>query len=285
VPGATASDLLLLPPQPAAAELVLSVLDEDADADSSRIAAAVELDPGLAARVIRLANATSYGSTRVGSVAQAVRRLGAESVKALAVGAACAVLDESFEPIAPGFWLHAITSAAATAVIGERRHVPVSDAFTVGLLHDIGQVLLERRNPALFATTQRPESGLMSDLLASELAAFGVTHAQAGADALAAWGFPTVFVEAVAHHHGAVPPESALGRVLRAGHALALTIEPADDHLDGNDLSFLHNAFRDISIPVHAIPRIADQVEAEVLRLIAPLGLSGDHGVGRGAAA
>jgi putative nucleotidyltransferase with HDIG domain len=279
VPGATASDLLLLPPQPVAAELVLSVLDDAAaDADSSRIAAAVELDPGLAARVIRLANATSYGSARVGSVAQAVRRLGAESVKALAVGAACAVLDESFEPIAPGFWLHAITSAAATAVIGERRHVPVSDAFTVGLLHDVGQVLLERRNPALFASTQRPASGLMSDLLAAELAAFGHTHAQAGADALAAWGFPTVFVDAVAHHHGAVPPESALGRVLRAGHALALTIEPADDHLDGGDTSFLHAAFRDISIPVHAIARIADQVQAEVRRLVAPLGLGTDLG-------
>jgi putative nucleotidyltransferase with HDIG domain len=274
--GARTPDLALLAPQPAAAELVLAALDEGLDADPARITAAIELDPALAARVIRLANSASYGATRVGSVAQAVRRIGFESVTALAVGAACAVLDESFEPIAPGFWLHAITSAAATAVIGRRRHVPPSDAFTVGLLHDVGQVLLERRDPTLFASTQRPASGLMSDLLSAEIAAFGLTHAQAGADALAQWGFPSVFVDAVARHHGAAAPDAAIGRVLRAGHALALTIEPAEDHpsVGADDIDFLHRAFDDVAIPSSAIPRIADETRAEVARLVEPLGLA-----------
>lgn len=216
--------------QPAAAEAVLR-LAADPRSAPAQLARVVETDPALVARVLRLANSPYYGaSRRVASVQHAIVMLGVDTVRGLAINATLSLLTDEVDlervELGPvecgpeGFWRHALAAATASTAIAVRVGVPGADAYATGLLHDIGTVMLHGRDPVAYARATAPTS--TSRVVAGEIAAFGVTHAQVGADALDAWGFPYPFVEAVAlHQHGIEFAEHALARVVRAADAIA----------------------------------------------------------------
>jgi putative nucleotidyltransferase with HDIG domain len=230
--------LLTLPAQPAAAEQVLRIV-ADPRAGVGELACVVETDPALAARVMRLANSPLHGATgRVSSTQHATVLLGSEAVRAIAVSAACSLLDGRADLGPDGFFRHAITTASAAAVVAARIGLSTADAFSVGLLHDLGAVLLHRRDPSAFEAAAA--SPTIADQVAAELAAFGTTHAGEGAAALDAWGFPTAFVDAVARHqHGVEAPRHALGRVLRVAEAVALEHAPMPGYPTAPDVERL----------------------------------------------
>jgi putative nucleotidyltransferase with HDIG domain len=236
-------ELLSFSAQPAAAEQVLRIVSNPR-AGAADVARVVETDPALAARVMRLANSPFYGSPRrVSSTRHATVMLGFDTVRALAVSAACSLLDGRVEAGPDGFWRHAITTASAASVIARKVGLSTADAFSAGLLHDLGAVLLHRRDADAFAAATN--SPTVSDQVAAELAAFGVTHADEGAAALDAWGFPDPFVEAVAlHQHGVEEPKHALGRILRVAEAVALEHAPMPGYPTTPDVDRLLIAIR-----------------------------------------
>ena len=236
-------ELLTLSAQPAAAEQVLRIVSNP-NTGAADVARVVETDPALAARVMRLANSPFYGSPRrVSSTRHATVMLGFDTVRALAVSAACSLLDGRVDAGPDGFWRHAITTASAASVIARKVGLSPADAFSAGLLHDLGAVLLHRRNPGAFAAaTAAPTT---ADQVAAELRAFGVTHADEGAAALDAWGFPEPFVEAIARHQAGVEePRHALGRVLRVAEAIALEHAPMPGYPTTPDVDRLLIAIR-----------------------------------------
>ena len=133
--------------------------------------------------------------------------------------AACSTAAPSSGPTASGATRSRPRRAAS--VIARKVGLSTADAFSAGLLHDLGAVLLHRRDAAAFADATA--SPTVSDQVAAELAAFGVTHADEGAAALDAWGFPEPFVEAIAmHQHGVEEPQArARPRVARRGSGRA----------------------------------------------------------------
>jgi putative nucleotidyltransferase with HDIG domain len=261
-------ELLAFSAQPAAAEQVLRIAG-NSNAGAADVARVVETDPALAARVMRLANSPYYGAPRrVSSTRHAIVMLGFDTVRGLAVSAACSLLDGRVELGPDGFWRHAITTACAASVIGRRVGVPTTDAFSAGLLHDLGAVLLHRRDPQAFEDAMQSPS--MSDQVAAELAAFGITHADEGANALDAWGFPAPFVEAVAmHQHGVEEPGHALGRVLRVAEAVALDHAPMPGYPTPPDISRLLIAIR---LRPDELDSITREVDTQLERLADFLG-------------
>src|SRR6266576_490387 len=110
-------------------------------AGAADVARVVETDPALAARVMRLANSPYYGAPRrVSSTRHAIVMIGFDTVRGLAVSAACSLLDGRAEVGPDGFWHHAVTTACTASVIARKVGASPSDAFSVGLLHDIGAV-------------------------------------------------------------------------------------------------------------------------------------------------
>jgi putative nucleotidyltransferase with HDIG domain len=231
-------ELLTLPAQPATAEQVLRIVS-NRKAGAADLARVVETDPALAARVLRLANSPYYGSPRrVSSTRHATVMLGFDTVRALAASAACSLLDGGVELGPDGFWRHAITTASTASVVARRIGLSTEDAFTVGLLHDLGAVLLHQRDEHAYAVATAAPT--VSEQVAAELAAFGATHADEGAAALDAWGFPEPFVEAIAlHQHGIEEPKHALGRVLRVAEAIALEHAPMPGYPSAPDVDRL----------------------------------------------
>lgn len=251
-------ELLQLSAQPAAAEQVLRLVGSTRSS-AGDLARVVETDPALAVRVMRLANSPYYGlSRRVSNTQHAIVMLGFDTVRGLAVSAACSLLDGRGELGPDGFWRHAVTTAAACSTIAKKIGLSAADAFSVGLLHDLGAVLLHRRDRERFAEASRAPS--MSQIVAAEVAAFGITHALAGSEALDAWGFPRPFVEAVAlHQHGVELASHALGRVLKVAEAISLEHVPMPGYPTAPDLDRLLASVRLRSEDFEVITRDVDE--------------------------
>lgn len=170
---------------------------ESPNCGAAEIAAVVCRDPALAAKVLQLVNSSFFGLPRqLTALPQAVAFLGVATIRSLVLSTEAMSL---FRPAAraTGLDIDALSArAVATAAEAARLAAPEyrSDAFTAGLLSDIGLVLLAAKAP---------------DLLRRDEADLGFTHGGAGAYLLGLWGLPPGVVEAVAFHHE--PPGTPAG--------------------------------------------------------------------------
>jgi HD-like signal output (HDOD) protein len=224
-----ADELQRLPLQPSAAMRVLWALSDD-ETSAAELARIVEVDPALSTRIMQLANSPYYGvSGRVSSAAHAIMLLGFTMVRALAVSAACGLFVDRRRGVPDGFWSHAAAAAVGAAVVAERTEAPVSDAFSAGLLHDLGSALIYRLLGDDYTDLVARADADRRPLADAERAEYGITHAWAGAMALEAWKFPAGFVEAVGgHHDGLADP---LARAVAAGDALAVHLGHVPGHV------------------------------------------------------
>jgi len=208
-----------LPPMPELARRILQ-LQSDPNAGALQLANIVQLDPSLAAQVIRYASSPFYGYRgRISNIQDAISRvLGYDLVLNLALGLAAArsfrIPDEG--PLGLSrFWEHAILSAVLTQKIGAcmpaaRRPQP-GFSYLCGLLHDFGVLLLghlflpEFRLLNKFAaanpdkTLTELEGRLLGMGGARDLLAMG--HARIGAWLMEAWNMPEAIAITLLEHH------------------------------------------------------------------------------------
>ncbi len=205
---ALASDLPSLPEVYFQVDKVL----QDPTFTLEQLADVIERDPGISARLLRLANSALYGfPARIETIQRAVTMIGASEIKYMVL--ATAVMS-TFRNMPVGmvsmrsFWEHSIAcGVAAKHIASYRREANVDRFYTVGLLHDVGRLLMhmavpEQMSDLLFR--HRQGEGHLTDL---ELASLGVTHADVGAALLERWNLPTTLSDAVRNHHvlGAEP--------------------------------------------------------------------------------
>jgi len=218
--------------RPAAVQVLTTV--DDPNADAHKVAAAVELDPGFAAQLIRLANSAYYGmSGRVGNTGFAVTVIGFSAIRSMAALNATG-LDSGNEPGPRGFWEHAAATAAACSTLAPRFGLVTGDAFAAGLLHDLGIALLstfDRDGHQAIASADGDDGALLA---AAERIRFGMGHDDAAAHVLAAWRFPPAFIDAIAGHHAEGPPTSPLSAATRAGDVVASAVD-IESPIDSDD--------------------------------------------------
>ena len=181
--------------------------------------------------MLKLANSAAFGmSRRVASTQHAVSVIGFDSVRAVAAILASGLRNHK-TPAPVGFWNHAAATAAACSVLSSRFGLSRGEAFSLGLLHDLGAAVLCSVDPVAYAELDDEAGGSRSDTpsrCAQEVAVFGMSHAEAGARLFGQWHFPELFVDAIANHHDVLVGLSPHERVLLAGDALAhLVLQPA----------------------------------------------------------
>ena len=221
------TEVTQLPVQPGAAMRLLWML-EDPRTSAADLGRLIESDPALSTQVIRLSNTAFYGlSGKVSSAWRAVTVLGLATVRAIATTAAFDLFSEKGRSVPDDFWEHSVTTAAAAAAIARRVGIQPNDAFSAGLLHDLGTALVFRRAPRRYDTAMdRRRANPEMLLIDIENEEFGATHAQVGAAALGVMRFPAEMVEAIAEHHSDPPTvTSLLGRLLIAADAVALEVD------------------------------------------------------------
>src|SRR4051812_5633733 len=255
------AEITQLPVQPGAAMRLLWMV-EDPRTSAADLGRLIESDPALSTQVIRLANTAFYGlSGKVSSAWRAVTVLGLATVRALATTAAFDLFSEKGRSVPDDFWPHSVTTAAAASSLARRLGIQANDAFSAGLLHDIGAALVFRRAPRRYdAVLERLQVDPTLTLHEAERAEFGLTHADVGAAALAVMKFPTDLCEAIAYHH--TPPAevpSRLGRLLIAADAIALTV---DDRPHEGNVS-VAEALEALDIPASAEEALIEEVRRD----------------------
>jgi HD-like signal output (HDOD) protein len=196
------------------------------------VAEIVSKDIAICAKVLQLANSGFFGAARrVASIQQAVTVLGTATIRNLALSVEVFRAFEKAEAV-PGFSPQALQDhALLTASIASRllpNRQESEDAFSAGMLHDVGQLVLAAAAPARLAEPLKVAHARGVPLHVAEHEQFGITHAEVGAYLLGLWGLPYPIIEAVAFHHA--PDRVAHERfdVLTAVHvANLLAVEQA----------------------------------------------------------
>lgn len=210
-------------------ELLQVMMDATTCADE--VARIVERDPAMTANILKLANSAFYGGRQeVATVRQALVRLGNRCVTTLAFTAGMApVLRcdlQAYGLSRDQYWTHSLASAIASSE-AVRRTGSASlgcEAFTAGLIHNVGMLILE---PELRRAGVTISSSLDHDILCRrEMEALGFDHCQAGAYLTSRWGFPDLLTDPVARHETGEGDglTADVVRAVAAGQLMATTL-------------------------------------------------------------
>jgi HD-like signal output (HDOD) protein len=217
--------LSVLPTPPRAFLDVVTVIDNP-NSDARHVAAAIERDVALSAKVLQLTNSSFFAPrSRITSLNQAVVLMGRDvlrSVMLLDTVGRCAVQDGPLRS-----WLVEVNQRSwETAALARRLARPsvAEDAFCAALLLECGQLAFAACRPELFAELLRQAKHDHRHLDELEYQAFGVSHSTVGGFLLSLWGFPEEVVNIVALHADLPvvgPCEPDAGRVVQAAHQIA----------------------------------------------------------------
>ena len=194
-----------LAPLPGVARRVIQVTDrEDFSADD--LSSVLATDAALTAKLLRLGNSAFYGyPRRITTVRDAVVLIGFRAVRSTAI--ATAIMD-----IFPGheegpfnidlFWGHSVAAGVMGELLAkETRQAKPEDAFTAGVLHDIGRLVLNQYEPEAFGRAVWIAINDGVPLNVAEEQVFGYGHAELGAQLAQRWNFPEELCEAIAGHN------------------------------------------------------------------------------------
>lgn len=225
-----------LPSLPAVVMELLNSIDQD-DVDISVLAKKVSYDQALTAKTLRLANSSLYGlQVKVTTIQQAITYLGFQTTRNLITAAA--VTGCFAEGHCPGFdhkafWRHSIATAACAKVLARQMRFNQDYAFTAGLLHDIGRLVLVSCFPNQYAETIAYRDEHDCYLLEAERIVLGVDHVDAGMALAEHWNFSDTMRLAIGGHHDPEAPGAGfLAAIIHVAdaivHALDLAQMPDD---------------------------------------------------------
>lgn len=168
-------------------------------------------DQALAARILRIANSPFYGlSSHIGSLQHAGTLLGLHSIRGIITTAGIMGhfpprQDQGFDR--HSFWLHAIGTGSCARVLARYGGLDMEQAFTAGLLHDIGKLVLVACFEADFARVLAWRDAHDCLIREAEQTVLGFDHTEIGTRVAQHWKLPPLLVAAI-HFHHALPGEA-----------------------------------------------------------------------------
>jgi HD-like signal output (HDOD) protein len=233
---AAVSGLRGLPSSSAIQHELLAAL-RSPDASLQSIAEIVERDIALTAKLLQLVNSAFFGAHwRATTALQAVHLLGTELVQTLVLtfGIMNQLEQKRSSSMFDRCLQHGMKTASSARFIASDLKLPkrgVDEAFTAGLLHDIGLLILSSalaEEDREITRLCEAEGGKRWDIERRQL---GATHAEMGAYLLALWGFPDAIIEATAFHHDPQKSGSQIS-VTTAVHVASALTSGGDEPLD-----------------------------------------------------
>jgi HD-like signal output (HDOD) protein len=190
------------------------------------IARNIALDPVIAAKVLRLANSARFrGSRESASVEDAAMRLGFNTLRTLVLASA---VTGAFQ--APpgfdlkGFWGHSFQVASISRLLAKTRGVAVEIAFTCGMMHNIGELLIQTGVPELAERlNQNGKDVGAAQRVALETLQLGFGFPEVGAELARLWQLPELIQHAIAYQSRPTqaPADMPLPRVLAQAVSIA----------------------------------------------------------------
>lgn len=175
---------------------------------TSQIAEIIRRDPSLTARLLRMVNSVYFGlSAKVNNIEEAVLYLGLRQIRELSMATPVIEELESLGPVSPRLpwrelWQHSIGTAIVTRELLSFTDLLVDDDtdYIVGLLHNVGKVVLATTWPAEFERIVERDYATCEEVCAAERALIGWDHAAVGGHYLERHQLPPEIAQAVRFH-------------------------------------------------------------------------------------
>lgn len=173
-----------------------------------RIGEIIEKDPGMSAKVLQIVNVHSGPSLPISNITEAVEIIGLEHLQSFVL------VSEMFSQASETttsrnialdvLWQHGLTVAEWAKTIAEiemQSKETIDDAYTAGLLHEVGLLILASQMPDELSRASAHAEEHQLTLQQAEQDIFGVTHGELGGYLLDLWGLPESVVDAIAYHY------------------------------------------------------------------------------------
>jgi putative nucleotidyltransferase with HDIG domain len=217
-------------PSVSKAALELGTLLANAETTNERVIRVLKQDSVLTAKLLKVCNSSAMALRQpVTSVDHAILLLGHEKVSQIASAIS---FRDPMNVSLPAYameghelWGHSLLAATAAefAVVGGMDFgVDSSTAFTVGLLHDIGKLIMQQFLSDPATAKLRQQISLGASLVEAEREVLGTDHAEVGGSLAYIWRLPDLLVEAIALHHRPVcEPQPRLSALAAFADAVA----------------------------------------------------------------
>lgn len=202
-------DLGQIPTMPTIAARVMQIVN-DPHSSAEDVAKFISRDVALTSKVLRLANSAFYGIPRtISSVNSAIVILGFNTIRSLVLSASVLKVF----PSKPGlvsfdrkaFWKHSFMVGIASRMVAQiyrkKRLVDLETAFSAGLLHDIGKLILEQYSNDDYLPVLKAAKEKGVPLVLAEKSLLGLTHADVSGMLVDKWQMPNELRGPIAFHH------------------------------------------------------------------------------------
>jgi putative nucleotidyltransferase with HDIG domain len=190
---------------PAVAHRALELLNNP-NTSASEIGQVIGEDPALTTRLLKIVNSAFYGfPSQVGTISRAITIIGTHELTDLILGTSTIDAFSKFPNrliSMQRFWEHSLYTGVVARILARRMRAPNTErCFVMGLLHDIGKLVLYRKQPELACGALELANDTGIPLQTAETEVFGFHHGTVGAELMQAWTLPESFVEVALHHH------------------------------------------------------------------------------------
>lgn len=203
-----------LPTVPVIATQLLEIISEDR-ASVKQLLPIIENDPSLAIKILRVANSAYYGLFKnIDSLQQAVVLIGLSDLYNLVLGFSViksfsqhmensVALDWNY------FWGHCVAVGSIAQLIKTEYRLPmIGNPYALGLLHDIGKLVLFQIVRPEFMEALKIQEERKVSAVEAEMETIGMDHALAGALLAERWHLPDSVIATMSLHHKSAPEES-----------------------------------------------------------------------------
>ena len=203
-------DLGQIPTMPTIAAKVMQIVN-DPHSSAEDVAKFISRDVALTSKVLRLANSAFYGIPRtISSVNSAIVILGFNTIRSLVLSASVLKvfpqkpgLAASFDRKA--FWKHSFMVGIASRMVAQiyrkKKLVDMETAFSAGLLHDIGKIILEQFSNDDYVPVLKAAKDQGLPLVVVERAILGMSHADVSGMLVDKWQMPNELKGPIVNHH------------------------------------------------------------------------------------
>lgn len=209
-----------LPVIPEVAAKIVRIAEDKLDISFKELENIIKVDPGMTAKILKVANSALYARQReIKSLQMAITLLGFKNIKSLVllVSAAGLIPKHGQTAFYRQFWGHSIRTAflARHMILRSQQKEMAEEAFLGGLLHDIGQIAFLNADPDAYSKVVKEVKEQKGQLEDHEKRAFGVHHRDLGALVLQKWFFPDLYVD-IAREHASINVTSPHKRIIIA---------------------------------------------------------------------
>ncbi|MDD5455722.1 MAG: HDOD domain-containing protein [Candidatus Margulisbacteria bacterium] len=182
-------------------------LTRDPNTELKDLVVVLEKDQAMVSKILKLANSSYYGfSKQIKTISHAVVCLGYNTIKNMALAVSTySMFDKSIVSYAlekGALFKHSYAVAIGSRIIAKKvKHINPEEVYVMGLLHDIGKIILDQYAKDKFIDVIRLFRKGSITFLAAEEQVLGFNHGEIGAKIAEKWNLSDELIESIRYHH------------------------------------------------------------------------------------